>query len=60
MADNKDKQDGRDRSRVAGDEPYEVEYFAQKTGITMAQARELIDKHGNDRETLEREAAKLA
>ena len=60
MADDKSKQDGRDRSRVAGDEPYEVEYFARKADITMAQARELIAKHGNDRETLEREAAKLA
>lgn len=60
MADNKNVQDGRDRSRVAGGEAYEVEYFAQKAGITMAQARELIDKHGNDRETLEREASKLA
>jgi hypothetical protein len=60
VADDKSKIDGRDRSRVAGDEPYEVEYFARKTGITMAQARELIDKHGNNRETLEREAAKLA
>ena len=59
MADDKSKRDGRDRSRVAGDEPYEIEYFAQKAGISMQQARDLINKYGNDRETLEREAAKL-
>lgn len=46
MADEKGKQDGRDRSRVAGDEPYEVEYFAHKAGIIMAQIRELIEEHG--------------
>ncbi len=60
MADDKSKQDGRDRSRVAGEEDYEVQHFAERNGITVAQARDLIAKHGNDRETLEREAAKLA
>jgi hypothetical protein len=51
MADNKSKTDGRDRSRVAGGQNYEV---------SRPQARELIRKHGNDRNTLEREANKLA
>lgn len=60
MADDKDIQDGRDRAKVAGGEPYEVEYFAQKHGITTGQARELIAKHGNNRETLDQEAKKLA
>jgi hypothetical protein len=59
MSDDKTKVGGQDRSRVAGNEPYEVSYFAQKHGISAEQARELIGKHGNDRETLDREAEKL-
>ncbi|MGE4404306.1 DUF3606 domain-containing protein [Pseudomonas sp.] len=60
MADDKTKQDGRDRSRVAGDEPYEVEYFAQKHGLNAQQARDLIAEHGNDRATLDAAAEKIA
>ncbi|MBZ9859712.1 DUF3606 domain-containing protein [Mesorhizobium sp. CA12] len=56
MADDKTKSDFRDRDRISGDEDYEVEHFAQKVGLTPQQVRELIKKHGNDRETLEREA----
>jgi len=59
MADNPHMQDNRDRSRVSGSEPYEVEYFAQRHGITMEQARELIRQHGGNREVLDREAARL-
>jgi Protein of unknown function (DUF3606) len=44
---------------VAGGEPYEVEYFAQKHGITPDDARNLIRQHGNNRATLDREADKL-
>jgi len=60
MADNKNRQDNRDRGKVAGGQDYEVQYLAEKTGISPAQARELIRKHGNDRETLERAARNLA
>ena len=59
MADDKSKRDFRDRDRVSSDEDDEVEYFASKTGITPQQVRELIAKHGNSRETLEREAQAL-
>jgi 3-hydroxyisobutyrate dehydrogenase-like beta-hydroxyacid dehydrogenase len=59
MADDPNKQDGRDRSKVAGEQDYEVQHFAQANGITPDQTRELIGKHGNDRETLEREAKKM-
>jgi len=55
MADDKSKRDYRDRNRVAGDEAYEVQHFAKANGITVEQARELIRKHGNDREELERQ-----
>ena len=60
MADDKSKQDGRDRSQVAGEEGYEVAYFAEKHGISREKARELIERHGNDRKALDREASKIA
>lgn len=59
MVDDKSRRDARDRSRVAADEDYEVEYFAKENGITKAQAIELIKGHGNDRATLTAAAAKL-
>ena len=59
MPDDKIKRGGLDRSRVAADEDYEVEYFAKENGITKAQALELIKEHGNDRATLTAAAAKL-
>ncbi|MCV3210027.1 DUF3606 domain-containing protein [Mesorhizobium sp. YC-39] len=59
MADDKSKRDFRDRDRISGDEDYEVEYFANKVGITADQVKELIAKYGSDRETLEREAKAL-
>ncbi|AZO05169.1 DUF3606 domain-containing protein [Mesorhizobium sp. M2A.F.Ca.ET.037.01.1.1] len=59
MADDKSKTDFRDRDRVSGDEEYEVGYFASKFGLSIPQVRELIAKHGNDRETLEAEAKRL-
>lgn len=34
MADDKAKQGQQDRIRVAGNEPYEVEYFASKHGLS--------------------------
>ena len=58
MSDDKDKLGFQDRNRVAGFEAYEVGYFASKFGLS-ARVRELIAKHGNDRETLEREAKAL-
>ncbi|TGP18060.1 MULTISPECIES: DUF3606 domain-containing protein [unclassified Mesorhizobium] len=57
--DDKTKRDFRDRDRVAGDEEYEVGYLASKFGLTIPEVRELIKKHGKDRETLEREAKAL-
>ncbi|MBI0533052.1 DUF3606 domain-containing protein [Sphingomonas sp. TX0522] len=59
MADDKTKQDGRDRSQVSGSEPYEVEYFAQKHGLSAEQARDLIADIGNDREKLDEAAEKI-
>ena len=59
MADDKSKRDFLDRDRVSASEDYEVQYFAEKAGITPQQVRDLIARHGNSRETLEREAKAL-
>lgn len=59
MADDRTKTGAEDRRQVAGDEGYEVEYFAQKHGVSAGQARDLIDKHGNDRAALDAAAEKL-
>ncbi len=59
MADDKNNRGRPDRSRVSGSEDYEVQYFAKENGITAEQTRALIKAHGNDRETLTREAKKL-
>jgi hypothetical protein len=59
MADDKTEVGQPDRSRVAGGERYEVQHLAERTGISSDQARDLIQRFGNDRETLEREAKKL-
>lgn len=59
MPDDKTKTDARDRSKVAADEPYEVEYFAEKHGLSEHQARALIQTVGNDREKLDTAAEKV-
>ena len=59
MSDDKTKQGQQDRSRVAGNEPYEVEYFASRHGLTQAQARDLIAQVGNDRAKLDEAAERL-
>ena len=60
MADNKTKTDQRDRSRVAGEQDYEVQYLTDQTGISADQAREIIRAYGNDRETILRAAKAFA
>jgi hypothetical protein len=59
MADNKSNQGGRDRSRVAAGQGYELGYFARKHGISRDQARSLIERVGNDRAKLNAAAEKL-
>jgi hypothetical protein len=44
---------------VAGGEDYEVRYLAEKTGISSAEARDLVDRFGNDRELLLHQAQHL-
>lgn len=59
MADDKTKVGEADRRTVAGDEPYEVEYFARKHGLSAEQARDLIARIGNNRAELDAAAEKL-
>lgn len=59
MADDKQHIGEPDRGRVSGSEDYEVRYFADKHGLTMDQARELIARHGNQREALDQAAERL-
>ena len=59
MADDKSFIGGQDRARVAGGEEYEVQAFASRHGMTPDEVREMIRRIGNDRDALEREAAKL-
>jgi hypothetical protein len=59
MTDDKSKTDNRDRLRVAADEDYELDYLVERAGITREQARELIKRYGNDRETLMKHARNL-
>ncbi|GGD85017.1 hypothetical protein GCM10011515_00900 [Tsuneonella deserti] len=59
MSDDTNNRGAQDRARVAGGEGYEVRYFAEKHGISMEQAQELIDRHGNSREVLDQAAQRL-
>jgi hypothetical protein len=58
MADDKTKRGGADRRRVAGDEGYEVGYFAKKHGISRDDAQAIIKRVGNNREKLNEAARK--
>ena len=58
MSDDKAQQ-GRDRNTVAGGEPYEVRHFAEKHGISVEQAQQLIDRIGNDRDELDAAAEQM-
>jgi len=59
MVDDKSKVGGQDRARVASGEDYEVRYFAEQNGISLKQAEQLIARHGNNREELERAAQQM-
>jgi hypothetical protein len=59
MADHKSKRGGQDRSRVSGEQGYEVDYFARKHGISKQQTQELVKEHGSNRAKLDAAAEKL-
>lgn len=49
MADDKSDRGARDRSRVAGEQQYEVAYFANRHGLTTEEARRIIAAAGPSR-----------
>ncbi len=53
MSDDKNKQDGRDRSKVAGNEDYELSYLEEKLCVSREQVKTAIKAVGNDREKVE-------
>ena len=53
MADDKNLRSGRDRSRVAGNEEYEVQHIAEKLGVSTEEIRRAIEQVGNNREKIE-------
>ncbi len=59
MADDRSNRGGRDRSRVAGGQGYELGYFARKHGISRKQAKSLIQRIGNDRAKLNAAAERM-
>lgn len=50
MPDNKADRGVQDRSRVAGEQQYEVFYFAKKHGISSEKARRIIAEAGPSRQ----------
>jgi Protein of unknown function (DUF3606) len=50
MPDNKSKRGARDRSRVAGGEAYEVNYFARKHALSRSDAEKIIKQARGNRE----------
>jgi hypothetical protein len=60
MADDKTKRGAADRSKVAGQEKYEVKHVADKFGVSQAEVKRVIDKFGNTRTKVEAELKKRA
>jgi LmbE family N-acetylglucosaminyl deacetylase len=59
MSDDTAQRGEADRRQVAGEQAYELRYFARKHGLTTAQAMDLIRRIGNDRPKLNEAAVKL-
>ena len=59
MADDQTKNYVRDRSTGETGHGYEVAQFAERHNITIEQAQELIQLHGEDLVSLEKAAQKL-
>jgi hypothetical protein len=53
MADDKNLRDGRDRSRVAAGEDYELQFIAEKMGCSIEEVRQAVEQVGNSREKVE-------
>ncbi len=54
MSDDKTKRGKPDREHVSGNEPYEVNYLARKTGLPAPLVRNVIKQEGQMRSNVER------
>jgi hypothetical protein len=52
MADNKNKQDGRDDTKIDPNDANEVSYAAKEFGVSSSQLKEAINQVGNSRAKL--------
>ena len=59
MADDTNNRGAGDRSRVAGGQDYEVRHFAERHGLSIEQAEQLIAEHGNNRDRLDEAARQM-
>ncbi len=50
MPDSKSDRGAQDRARVAGEQQYEVAYFAKKHGISAEEAKRIIARAGPSRQ----------
>jgi hypothetical protein len=50
MGDNKNIQDGRDRSKVSSSETYELAYLEKELGVSREEVQKAIQAVGNNRE----------
>jgi hypothetical protein len=57
MSDDKQMAGGQSQDRKEQD--YAVQLFAQEAGISIEQAREIMDRFGHDREAMMREAGMM-
>ena len=46
MSDDKSKRDFRDRDRINVNEPYELQYWCEKFGISKEKLRQIVEKTG--------------
>ncbi|MGZ3837864.1 MAG: DUF3606 domain-containing protein [Flavisolibacter sp.] len=53
MGDNKDLRDGRDRSKVSGNEAFELRVVAEKWGVSQEEVKKAIEQVGNSRDKVE-------
>ena len=53
MPDNKDLRDEKDRSRVAEDEDWQIDYMVARTGASRDEIAQAIKAVGNNREKVE-------
>jgi Protein of unknown function (DUF3606) len=59
MADDRSKRGAQDRRTVAGSERYELNYEAEKLGISPDQLKAIIARVGTDRAKIEEAAGRI-